>query len=249
MAVLETKHTLSAFNKMTKDLLKAIKVVACISMFAFLAYYIYLIMLNLDRMFYIVIYSCLTASIVFFFLIEVFIKEEGVLLKNKKRLLIEKKRKWKNLIKFLKFTAKTTLVATAIYETASNPDFSLPNILNVCSALLLIFQVAFEFVVHYIVKQFDYFRLAIGLDVNESSAPVQSIYSAINHTNALQEDAINSLGEALHTPEEEKMIAEIKIEAKKYKEKKDKLHSELEEIIKFNKKRRIKFPFIKLKKK
>ena len=112
---------------------------------------------------------------------------------------------------------------------------------------MLIFQILFEFIVRYIIKQIDYFRLAIKLDANESSAPVQSIYSAINHIDNLQEDAIATLGEDLYSPEEKKMIKEIQIEAIKYKYEKEEKQNALKKIIKSNKKH--KFPFFKSKKK
>lgn len=235
MTVLETKHTASTFNKTKKDLLNAIKVIACISMLCFVTYYLYLISLNLEEPFYLAIYSSLICSIIFFFLIEFFIREDEKLLKNQKRILVEKKRKWKSIVKVLKYTAKTLLVSVAIYETSTHFDLSIPNIFNMLTSLLLLLQILFEVVVRYAVKQMDRFRLAIELDINKSPALSRLIISKLNTTAALQNSAITALGEEQHTPYEEKLISSIQDEAEEYQTEKEKKQAALRKIIKTSK--------------
>ena len=75
MSVLETKHTRSRLNVIKRDLFKSVAIFSYISMFAFLIYYIYLIVENLHNPLYIVIYSGMIVAIVALFFIEILIRE------------------------------------------------------------------------------------------------------------------------------------------------------------------------------
>ena len=218
MAVLETKHTRSRLNVIKRDLSNAVATFSYISMFAFLAYYIYLIIENLNAPLYLVIYSVMIIAIVALFFIETFIRENKKLLRNEKRRSAEKKRKCKFIIKLFKYLANFTLVGIAITETLTNYDITVSNVINVCSAILLIIQIVFEFIVHNIIKQIDYLRLSVELDIEESGI-FKSILSFALKEKRMEEKAIIAQGGSLHTPAEERMIAEIKAEAEAFEEK------------------------------
>jgi len=172
MAFLETKHTLSRLDKVKKDLHKSTLILSCISMILFLAFNIYLLIANINNIFYLVIYSVLILSIFSLFLVEILIKEDNYFHRKDKKQTKEKKIKTKNIIKVFKFSAKTILVVVAIFESITNFYVSLSNIFNIFSAAILIIQITFELIINYIVKQIDYFKLSFQLDINESSAIV-----------------------------------------------------------------------------
>lgn len=226
MAFLETKHTLSRVNKIKRDLLKTISIISYISMLAFLAYYIYLAVQNLHEYFYLAIYSCLIVVILSLFIIEICIKEDRKFLKNEKRLVAEKKRKSKTCIKIIKFIIKAILIGVAIYETITNFNLTISNIVNICSAVLLVVQIILEFIIHYIIKQIDYFRLSTELDLEESGAIIKKIMNMINPMKNLEEEAIRANNGLLYSEQEQKMIKEIRKEAALYvveKEEKEKM--------------------------
>ena len=77
MAFLETKHTLSRINKIRKDLIKFVIIISCISMFAFIGYYSYLVYLNRNEPFYIGIYSLLISFIIIIFCVELSLRENS----------------------------------------------------------------------------------------------------------------------------------------------------------------------------
>lgn len=218
MAVLETKHTRARINVIKNDLLKAVLVFNYISMFAFIAYYVYLIIQNIHNPLYIVIYSLLIVTIAVLFFIEIFIQENKKLLRNEKRQSTEKKRKYKFITKVFKFVANFTLIGVAMYETLSNFNITLSNLINILSFVLLIVQIIFEFVIHNIIKQIDYLRLSIELDI-EDSGIFKSILSFMFKEKRMEEKAILAQGGSLHTQIEEKMINEIKEDAKAFEEK------------------------------
>ena len=218
MAVLETKHTRSRLNVIKRDLQNAVAIFSYVSMLAFLVYYVYLIVKNLDNPIFLVIYSVMIVAIVGLFFTEVLIHENKKLLRNEKRRSAEKKRKYKFVIKLFKYLANFTLVGIAVSETLTNYDITLSNIINVCSAILLVVQVLFEFIVHNIIKQIDYLRLAVELDIEESGI-FKSILSFALKEKRMEEKAILAQGGSLHTAAEERMIAEIKTEADAFEEK------------------------------
>ena len=241
MAFLETKHTLSRVNILKKDLMRALLVFSCISMIAFIGYYIYLIIQNLQNPLYIVIYSCFIAFIISLFCVEIFIQEDKKLLKNEKRQAVEKKRKFKIFIKVLKFIAKSVLVGIAMYETFTNFDVSLNNIINICSVVLLAVQILFEFIAHYIMKQIDYFRLSLEMDMDESVF-VKMAFRSMMKDKKTEDKAIEISGGKKYTPLEEKMRNEIRTEADKYAKE---VSDRKEEIEKMASTKRLKVTFWK----
>lgn len=218
MAVLETKHTRSRLNVIKRDLNKSVSIFNYISIFAFLAYYVYLIIENINNPLYLVIYSVLIIAIIALFFTEIFIQENKKLLRNEKRKSAEKKRKYKFFIKLFKFVANFTLIAVAMYETISNFDITLSNLLNVLSFILLIAQTLFEVIINKIIKQIDYLRLSVELDIEESGI-FKSVLAFMFKEKKMEEKAILAQGGSLHTPSEEKMIAEIKVDAEEFEEK------------------------------
>lgn len=231
MAVLETKHTRSRLNVIKRDLQNAVAIFSYVSMLAFLVYYVYLIVKNLDNPLFLVIYSVMIVAIVGLFFTEVLIHENKKLLRNEKRRSAEKKRKYKFVIKLFKYLANFTLVGIAVSETLTNYDITLSNIINVCSAILLVVQVLFEFIVHNIIKQIDYLRLAVELDIEESGI-FKSILSFALKEKRMEEKAILAQGGSLHTAAEERMIAEIKTEADAFEEKEKARKEQIRDIFK-----------------
>lgn len=230
MTFLETKHTLSRVNKIKRDLLKVVSAVSYISMIAFMAYYIYLVICNWTEYLYLAIYSCLILVILSSFIIELSVRKERKFLKNERRLVSEKKRKIKTVVKIVKFLAKSVLVGIAIYETVTNFDLSLSNIVNICSAVMLVVQVLLEIVINYIVKQIDYFRLSTELDLEESGAVIKKIMNIINPMKSLEETAIKISQGLRYSEQELKMIEDIRKEAELYVKEKEKRETTLKEM-------------------
>lgn len=249
MPILETKHTASRIMKIKKDLLGVSTTISCISMLAFIAYYVYLASLNLHNPIFLIVYSILIGSIILLFAVSTFIKEEKQILKSKQRLIVEKKRTLKTVFKFFKFTAKSALISIAFYETISHFNISLPNIINICSLIFLLLQILFELVIHYVIKQIDYFRLSLDLDIQESSFILKKIYSILFPLKDIEKDIILANKDMLYSTQEQKMIVDIKAEALSYVKEKEKREEELKSLFALKKKKSI-VPFLgKLKKK
>ncbi len=237
MAVLETKHTRSRINVIKNELLRAVTVFNYVSMLAFLIYYVYLIIQNIHNPLYLVVYSLLIVAIIALFLIEILIQENKKLLRNEKRQSTEKKRKYKFFTKIFKFVANFTLIGVAMYETLTNFDITISNLINILSFILLFAQIIFEFVIHKIIKEIDYLRLSVELDIEESGI-FKSVLSFMFKEKKMEEKAILAQGGSLHTPTEEKMIAEIKEQAKEFEEKDKIRKDQIKNIWKTSKKKK-----------
>ena len=230
MPIVETKHTRSRLEVIKKDLLKAIRIFSCLSMLLFLSFNIYLLIKNVESVFYLIVYSILICSMVLLFVVDLCIKEGKPLLRNKKTQLKEKKRKAKLIIKIFKYISKVILVGVAIFETFTSDDVVLSDIFNICSAVLLVVQLLFDVVMIYIIKQIDYFRLAFELDVDGSMSIIKKFFPMMT----LEEKAILESGGQLHTLNEIKMIESIKESAEEFDQKNKEKEKTLTEIIKAN---------------
>jgi len=231
MVILETKHTLSRLNKIKKDLLKTKNIISYVSIFIFLAYYAYLVSLNLNNLLYLIIYSVLIVSICVLFLIDVCIKENKQLFRKEQRKKIENKRKLKNTTKILKFIAKSVLVIIAIYETIINFNLLLPNIINIVSAIILLTQILFEIIIQYTVKEIDCFKLSIELDIDGCCGPLKKLIGTFREGDKLEDKIYEKLGESKYTTQESIMIEKIKAEAQKYDESKQDKITQLKKFL------------------
>lgn len=231
MAFLETKHTLSRINKIRKDLIKFVIIISCISMFTFIGYYSYLVYLNRNEPFYIGIYSLLISFIIIIFCVELSLRENKKSLRNEKRLVIEKKRTIKQCIKIFKFSLKAILVGIAIYETFTNFNLGLSNIINIFSAIVLIVQIIIELITKYIISQIDYFKLSLDLDISESGTIINGLVDKFFPIKDLQEKIAENKGENYYTDKEQKMIRNIRKEATEYSKEQEMRKNELEQML------------------
>ena len=220
MKLIELNNTFSRFNKIKKDLTKLMVVISSISMVLFALYYVYLISINFDNLVYLIIYSVLFLTIISLFIIENSLNESDSNTRKGKRIIIEKKRKYKKITKIPKYIAKFGLVGVAMFEMVGNFAFSFSNVVNILLVVLLIIQILMEVIVHYVVKYIDYIKLSIDQDLNESL--LVKVFRPKQWASSKVEDlsyAIN--GESKYTDSEIKMINEIKEEKKEYEQQKN----------------------------
>lgn len=234
MAIFETKHMRSRLDVLKRHIRLAFFVFSCLSMLAFLSYNIYLLVRNVNSVFYLVIYSVLIVSMISLFVVDLCIREGKQILKNKKAQLKEKKFKTKLVIKIFKYVAKACLVGVAMFETFVDFNIDLSNVWSICSAVLLVVQILIELLMIYIVKQIDCFRLSFEMDVENSNAIVKKLFPMMN----LEKEAILEQGESVYTEHELKLIEKIKTEANESSKKHCAKRQTLKQIIKDSKKKK-----------
>lgn len=234
MKILELNHTFSRFNKIKNDLLKFVSVIGYISMILFAGYYVYLLTLNFEKLVYLIIYSVLFLTIMAAFIVETSLSENDVKSRKNKRIITEKKRKIKTIIKIPKYIANIGLIAVAIFEMSGDFSFTFSNILNIFLAIWLIIQILSEFVIHFIVKYVDYIKLAIEQDMNESLL-IKVFRPGKTFTDKMEDLSYAVNGESKYTEQEIKMINENKEEKEKFeqqqkKEDKDRMFGSVKSV-------------------
>lgn len=217
MKLLELNHTFSRFNKIKNDLLRLVSIIGCISMVLFAGYYVYLITLNFERTIYLVIYSILFLTIMATFIVESSLSENDAKSRKNKRIITEKKRKIKAIIKVPKYIAKIGLIAVAVFEMSGDFSFTFSNILNIFLAIWLIIQILSEFIVHYTIKYVDYIKLAIEQDMNESFL-LKAFRPGKTLADKMEDISYAVKGESKYTEQEIKMINENKEEKEKFEQ-------------------------------
>ena len=215
MKLLELNHTFSRFNKIKNDLLRLVSIIGCISMVLFAGYYVYLITLNFDKLVYLIIYSILFSTIMATFIVESSLSERDAKSRKNKRIITEKKRKIKTVIKIPKYIAKVGLIAVAIFEMSGDFSFTFSNILNIFLAIWLIIQILSEFIVHFTVKYVDYIKLAIEQDMNESLL-IKGFRPGKAFVDKMEDLSYAVNGESKYTDQEIKMLKENKEEKEKF---------------------------------
>ncbi|MBQ7973497.1 MAG: hypothetical protein IJ295_00875, partial [Clostridia bacterium] len=127
-------------------------------------------------------------------------------------------RKYKFITKIFKFVAKFAIIGVAVFESITNLEVTMSNIINIGSVVFLVVQILFEIIISTIIKQIDYLRLAVQLDIEESGI-FKSLLSFVMKEKKMEDKAIIAQGGSVYTPTEGKMINIIKEDAKEYEAK------------------------------
>ena len=102
MALVETRHTFAALEKIKRDLSKFVRIISTCSMILFFVYYIYLLITNLSSTIHIVVYSVLFITVVASFIIELIIGSHKKGSKKEMKLNKEKRSTASQIIKLIK---------------------------------------------------------------------------------------------------------------------------------------------------
>lgn len=205
MAMISTKHTMAAFDLIINKLKFYAKVISYVSFGLFSIYYLYLIIDNISAPLYLIVYIILFLTVIGSFMIEMSLKKEEDDSEVEGRLKLEKKRSIKYIIKFVKFAAKSVTVGIGLYYTLSHSGFDINSLLNVFSAIILIFQLLAEFIIFFIIKYYEYIRFGFKVDYEMSSIR-KILASKFFASSGKETDYSDFWGNNEFTPREEKII-------------------------------------------
>lgn len=210
MTFFTTKHTMASIDIIKSQLSKILKWLSIIVSIIFVAYYAYLIYINLDSVFYIVAYSVLLAASVSAFICEIALSRPN---KYDSKLVKKIKTKHKKtaslVINIVKYCAKLFTIGLALYEVIRYDHSRMEIISLIGSTLFLGIQIIFEFVIHLVNKYIDYIRLGVELDMSDSG-----IVQALNYKKTLSKTADRLEGIEIYSEDEKEIIANIKAEVK-----------------------------------
>lgn len=204
-SLISTKHTTAAINLIKKQLQKISKVLNIVIQIFFICYYIFLIATNYNRIVYLVIYSCLFVVTLTGFIMELVLSKKDA--EEKKKI----KKKTKYIFKGIKYSARIIIIALAIYEISTVEVTSVKVVMTAFSILLFIIQIAAEVVINLAINYINYLKLAIQLDM-ENSSLLKIVAPKKTFSKFTGSIASNMEGEEKYTEKEQERISLIKDE-------------------------------------
>ena len=197
MAVLNFDHTLATFIKIKNDLSNLLHLITILTQVLFIGFYTYLIVVNVERLPYLIVYSVL-CGLSLAFLLYYLIRLRGMASRVK---LIES-RYVRRLFRIGKYILKAVALGLAIYQIVAMETTQTMILVTALSAFILIFNIISELVIVYVDAAIDRVMLAYSMDRDE------------NILNKLISGDLNRSNMAI--ADEEELRAKIKADKEKY---------------------------------
>lgn len=156
-------NTYGVLKKLKHDVVLAERIVETILQIFFLFYYSYLIYSNVNNLFYLIIYSCLGAVSIIYFVFYVI----GLVSDNKyykKRVKPFAKR----IVTIIKYMIRIFTIVIAFIEMYKEPISDFERIINIVSLVSLCVQIAISIISHFVLRYIDLFITSIKMDYEES---------------------------------------------------------------------------------
>ena len=161
----------------------------------FFAYYIYLIVIHLDNLFYLIVYSVLLASTLVLTIIEIVLLSRKADNRLSRQIKKEKRQKYRLTVQFLRYPLKVATVIFAAVDLCLNGGSTLESISLTVGIVAVILTPIYLVIMYTFYRDIDLITLAIKLDVSETKI--------ISKFVGQDEDDL------VFTPQEEKLIQEV----------------------------------------
>lgn len=159
MAVLNFDHTLATFLKIKKDLTKLLHIIVIITQVFFIGFYVYQIVVNVDRLPFLITYISLS-SLSFLYLVFYLLKISGKI-KSIKR----KQSKFVRTIYHIgKYFFKAGAIGLAIYQIIAIETSQTMIFMTAVSTFILLLNIISEVVINYVDKSIDRLIVAFYMD-------------------------------------------------------------------------------------
>ena len=235
MSFIETRHTRGAFEKLKNEMRLIADVINFASMAIFTLLYGYLMYINVNSIFHLVVYSLLITTIIASFVVELVMKKNESDQRKEKRIKEERKRIISIITKAVKYLAKTAVLVFGLYNEFIIEGSSFLPVANVISAVVLVVQVVADLVMMFVLRHLERFMMAVDLDIESSG--VTSLYTSKSRKAQDLEDEISILkGESIRTEKEDKLRKELIADGEKFEVAHEKDKEELKTTIKTLKK-------------
>lgn len=163
MAVLNFDHTLATFIKIKNDLSKLLHIITVLTQVIFIGYYTYLVVINVNRLAYLIIYSIFLGLSVAF-LLYYLIRLRGMAQRVKR---IES-RVVRRAFRIAKYIVKAAAIGLAIYQVVVIETSQTMILVTALSSFFLMFNIISEIVIVYVDGAIDRVMLAYSMDRDEN---------------------------------------------------------------------------------
>ena len=163
MAVLNFDHTLATFIKIKNDLSKLLHIITIMTQVFFIGFYSYMIVVNIERLVYLILYSVF-AGFSLLFLLYYIIRLRGMA-ERVKRL---ESRIVRRSYRIGKYFLKAVSVGIAIYQIVNLETTQTMILVTAFSAFFLVFNIVSELVIVYVDGAIDRVMLAYSMDRDDN---------------------------------------------------------------------------------
>ena len=163
MAVLNFDHTLATFIKIKNDLSKLLHIITILTQVIFIGFYTYLIVVNVNHLPMLIIYSIL-CGLSLAFLLYYLIRIRGMA-ERMKRLESKVVRR---LFRIGKYVTKAASLGLAVYQIVNMETTQTMILLTALSTFVLVFNIISELVIVYVDGAIDRVMLAYSMDRDEN---------------------------------------------------------------------------------
>ena len=163
MAVISFDHTLATFIKIKNDLSNLLHIITILTQVLFIGFYSYLIVINVERLPYLIIYSVL-CGLSFGYLLYYLLRVRGMVQRMKS---IDSKIV-RRLFRIGKYVMKAGALGLAISQIVTMETSQTMILVTALSAFILLFNIVSELVIVYVDGAIDRVMLAYSMDRDEN---------------------------------------------------------------------------------
>lgn len=207
-------NTRSAIDMIIKSIKKVSKIVFYISQSLFAIWSIFLVIKNINKPLYLVIYAILCICTIAIFIISILFNGETNLPRKLKAIRKKKFKYSKYVIKSIMYLLKLIIIAVSIYELATTSENLSLKFSTIFMAIILCFQVISDIVLSLVSKYVEMLSIGLQLDTKYLNTHFLS--------NTLDVIAGKKSKENYFTDDEEKVAQAIEQNRIELKEKQDK---------------------------
>ena len=207
-------NTRSAIDMIIKSIKKVSKIVFYISQSLFAVWSIFLVIKNINKPLYLVIYAILCICTIAIFIISILFNSEMNLPRKLKAIRKKKFKYSKYVIKSIMYLLKLIIIAVSIYELVTTSENLSLKFSTIFMAIILCFQVISDIVLSLVSKYVEMLSIGLQLDTKYLNTHFLS--------NTLDVIAGKKSKENYFTDDEEKVAQAIEQNRIELKEKQDK---------------------------
>lgn len=207
-------NTRSAIDMIIKSIKKVSKIVFYVSQSLFVVWSIFLVIKNINKPLYLVIYAILCICTIAIFIISILFNSETNLPRKLKAIRKKKFKYSKYVIKSIMYLLKLIIIAVSIYELVTTSENLSLKFSTIFMAIILCFQVISDIVLSLVSKYVEMLSIGLQLDTKYLNTHFLS--------NTLDVIAGKKSKENYFTDDEEKVAQAIEQNRIELKEKQDK---------------------------
>ena len=198
-------NTRATVDHLHKQLSLLGRIISLSTQVLFIGYYIYLIIINIERLYFLIVCIALLALSIISLIFDIYFMEKKGDTRLAKRQSVEKKRKYNNVLLFIRVLLKLAAIVLSGIELVQYSGSEMQIITFTLSIIVLLFYLIFNSLIFVINKDLDLIRLSIEADITSSKIITKLL----------------NLEKKEYTEKEKQIIQEIDARTKEYIENED----------------------------